>query len=126
MACKPEDILNIAIELGESSNEAKIRTSIGRSYYAVYHSCLLDLGIDDTSSWVGGSGGTHKKLSQKYFHSGNNAAKGISFILDNMKFKRHIADYELNSNKLSRTDAEASINSAKRLLEKHGHLSPED
>ena len=114
MTCKPKDIFQVAKELADSSNEAKIRASIGRSYYCAFHSCLLDLEITDTKQWTGGNGGVHEKVIGEYKFGGD---KAIAYILQNIKSKRHLADYNLNID-INQDDAKSSIELVENLLKR--------
>jgi len=114
MPIKADDMLSIAVELSESTNEAKIRASIGRSYYSAYHHGLEYFDITDTKNWVGGRGGVHQKLID-YFADNNHRA--ASYILTELKTRRHLADYKL-ADTLSQEDAKYSVNLVRSFLEK--------
>lgn len=114
MPINANDMLSIAEELSESSNEAKIRASIGRSYYSAYHHGLEYFEITDTKSWVGGRGGVHQKLID-YFASNNHRA--ASYMLTDLKTRRHLADYKL-ADSLSQEDAQYSVKLVRSFIEK--------
>jgi uncharacterized protein (UPF0332 family) len=109
-----EDLLSIAEELSESTNEVKIRTSLGRSYYSAYHMGLEYFDITDTKNWFGGKGGVHQKLIDEFMY---NSQKPVAYMLINLKTKRHLADYHLSVD-IGQEDAKASIKSVKLLKEK--------
>lgn len=115
MTISPDDMLTLAENLSDSSDEATIRTSIGRSYYGAYHHGLEYLGIKDTKEWFGGRGGVHQKLIDELAFSND---KPASYILSNLKARRHLADYDLTATQLAQEDAKASIILARSFLEK--------
>lgn len=114
MSSSLKDFLDVASELSESTNEAKLRASIGRSYYSAFHLGLAYLDISDTRQWTGGHGGVHEKLIGEFEYSAN---KPIAYILRSLKIKRHLADYHLSSD-INQEDAKASIETVKKLFEK--------
>jgi len=111
-----KETLALAKELSQSDNEANLRASIGRSYYCIFHYCLIDLGITDTRTWAGGKGGTHQKVIDEYAYGAN---KNVSYMLEALKKKRHHADYDLTK-KINKVDAEVALKSALKILDKIG------
>jgi len=114
MSIGPDDMQSIALELSESSNEAKVRASIGRSYYSAYHHGLRHLGVTDIKEVVGGSGGVHKRLSDLLEDSN---MKPAAYVLADLKAKRVLADYDLSYN-FAQEDAKAAIDTFNRFIEK--------
>lgn len=114
MSIDAEDLLSIAEELSDSTNEIKVRTSLGRSYYSAYHLGLRYFEITDTKNWLGGKGGVHQKLIDEFTYCNQ---KPVAYILTNLKTKRHLADYHLLTD-LGQEDAKASIKLVKSLIEK--------
>lgn len=88
-----KEFLRIAKKLIRYNSEANWRTSIGRSYYAVFNylkeECsLLNITISST-------GEGHGELAENFNNSGIAEGVIIGSKLNDLRSQRNIADYEL-------------------------------
>lgn len=93
----PADFLTVAGKLHQSSQEAERRTSIGRSYYALYnlvHETLLRLGIKLTAS-----GEDHQLLVFYLTRCPPRAvdAATVGQVLNDLRTARNKADYDMTA-----------------------------
>jgi hypothetical protein len=89
----PRDFLAVAERLRASSVEADCRTSIGRSYYAVFKTLAdwlthLPLAVPTT-------GEAHEAVIYYFMKCPDSDAKQIGAILQNLRATRTQADYQM-------------------------------
>ena len=111
----PSDFLTLADELAQSGeNESKIRTSIGRTYYAAFLNAREQLEI---GGWevpkTAKAHGKVRKILQKYGGEG----RSLSDKLLNLSIIRDNADYELGKTFEQKT-ALRKIKLAQKIIEK--------
>lgn len=92
--------LNTANNLKESSHEADARTSISRSYYAIFHLVIKMLRKEK----VGIGKRPSHKLHNIFHNSNNNAVRAIGRHISTLQHERIKADYKL-SEKVKKTHA---------------------
>ncbi len=90
----PRDFHELATELVNSDDVAKIRTAISRTYYAVYNTGFEVLTGMGFSPYAGPSG--HKDVQNHLNNSGDEKLVMASCQLDNLFSKRIRADYKLD------------------------------
>ena len=115
----PLDFLVLAKELIDSNqeSEAKLRTSIGRSYYAMYlfvrHIYVQlhkeDAYIEEAVQEIG-----HQRFIEMLKSDDNNDIKSLSHWLHTLKLDRVKADYYIKE-KITLSSAKGSYNKAERL-----------
>ncbi|WED20954.1 hypothetical protein L3Q72_09915 [Vibrio sp. JC009] len=123
MPITPQELLEHAEVLhNNSTSEADYRTTISKSYYAMYHSVLAIL--DNEPPAVSGQG-VHASLIS-YLDSQDakdceqhdpKVLKSLSYILAQYKSKRVLADYKLRE-LVSEAHAIETLNAAKNLKAK--------
>ena len=94
---EPKEFLHLADELKNDRNktEAKLRTSIGRSYYALYNlmkSCLVSLGFKISTGHNG-----HTEVKNCFSGCGIDSLAQIGSALGSLRSDRNKADYGLCS-----------------------------
>lgn len=88
--------LNLAHELlSEDDNEAALRTSVSRSYYAL-HNHLVKF-INDAVSQLPKDASKHEKVYRWLFNCNMDSIQGIARSLDTLREARNEADYDLES-----------------------------
>lgn len=126
MSSSPEDILNTAGKIIESSNsESEVRASISRSYYSMYHkvlSILDNVPIQYEKKGVHASLITYLQTDAQHDEKHNfMSLKSLAYMLRQQKDSRVTADYDL-SVLLELEHAEAGINTANRCFTKCDEL----
>ena len=108
------DILDFAYKLySENDTEVAYRTSIGRSYYSVFHPAQDEYKRLNLS----GVGNTHTKVINGFL----NKHQAIGRAMDVIFSDRVRADYHLNQT-VSASEARASLSKAKKIQEKLAEL----
>ena len=110
----PRDFLSIAARMHAASTEAEWRTSIGRSYYALFH--VIIGGLSSRGAVFRGEGKDHGDLIRYLAKVSNRQARSIGQVLRDLRAHRNHADYELSVN-LQDKQAELVYNKAKRAIE---------
>lgn len=95
MSVSSDDLLALAIELVGGDGECRARTSVGRSYYALFHQAVAtaeSLNLQNCPSDK--KMATHERLIYRY----ENGGKGLAAIgrsLRKQKQLRAVADYDI-------------------------------
>lgn len=89
----PVDFLSVAAGLRTSQVEAERRTSVGRSYYAVYN--ILSERFRASAN-LQANGADHGRLVRYLSSSSHFALQKAGEKLKNLKSLRHDADYRMN------------------------------
>lgn len=113
---------NCKSTLESSTDEVHYRNIISRAYYSMYHGTLEILsstppsysGVGTHSSLITYLQSTTIKSVEKHDHR---SLKALSYILEQYKAKRCLADYELSAT-IQKADAIDSIEAAKRFYNK--------
>ena len=90
-----KDFLEVANRLFKSAHEADRRTSVSRSYYAVFNhvkTVLESFGITLSSD-----ASTHQKICQYLRNSGLDEAEGAAQNLSSLRTTRNDADYDMKA-----------------------------
>ncbi|HHR5867638.1 TPA: hypothetical protein ACS70L_002885 [Providencia alcalifaciens] len=122
MSIDSRELLVVAQKCALFNDEAGYRTSISKSYYAVYHTVCDILENGPTTSHQGVIDylqGDAQRGSEKYQPT---PLKALSFILTNMKGQRKIADYYLN-NTMNHQDSQIAIKTAEKALERISEMT---
>lgn len=115
MSICSDDMLELAKDLLVDDSESRVRASVGRSYYALYHEALevadklqlASLPADRTKA-------THERLISRYEQAG----KRLAFFgrtLRKQKKLRALADYDIRD-EMSASEAWQHIEISKRLI----------
>ncbi|HAX9726175.1 TPA: HEPN domain-containing protein [Serratia marcescens] len=117
MSVNGNDFIDFANDCMSRNDEIGYRNAIARSYYGVYHhiSGILNNGPReshqglinylDTEAWKG-----NEKFEKNFL-------RGLAMMLQTMKDKRVMADYDLITT-LTITDANESLKTANRIMER--------
>lgn len=76
-----------------SCSEAKVRTAISRAYFAAYLTAYNFLVSNHQADSMPNGSEKHKYVIDKYRYSKNPCHQTIGTILEELRFKRNIADY---------------------------------
>ncbi|CAK2094318.1 conserved hypothetical protein [Vibrio crassostreae] len=130
MAVSPSDILTCTEnQLNQATTESEYRNIVSRSYYSMYHSALTILAHEPPSY---GGQGVHSSLIS-YLQSNDvktsevhspSTLKALSYMLQQYKAQRVIADYYLTQN-ITKDNASDSVNTAKRFKQKCDEITPQ-
>lgn len=99
------NIHQLGLSLAHGSTEAEYRASVSRSYYAAYHhAATWEKHLPLPGSDAGHRGGTHQQLVNRLTHPSSQCSQQqkkdslkLGYMLQDMKTKRHTADYDLNA-----------------------------
>jgi len=91
----PADFLTVANQFHSSSSEAVRRTSIGRSYYALYN--VLHRFLSRWASSLSGRGKDHRLLVKYLTACGNHNAYKLGTKLRDLRQIRNLADYDMGT-----------------------------
>lgn len=122
MSITSSDLIDVAKKCITFQSESGFRTSISKSYYAVYHSVCELLQNGPSASHQGVIDylqGDAQRGSEKYSPK---ELKALSFVLSNLKGQRKIADYYLNDN-VEKDKASVAIRTAEKALERIVNMS---
>lgn len=105
MPVTPNDILQVAQRALNASDEAELRCSISRSYYAAYHhAAAFAKTLPLPGSGHGPEGGIHQDLINRLSHPHPScsaaqklASKKIGYALASLRSARVCADYAIDS-----------------------------
>lgn len=117
MAIDKSEFLEFANNL-PAINEINNRNAISRAYYAAFHYCNEAFYSNRQAS-----GGVHARLIDGLIKSTNSADRQIGYILQDIRNRRTIADYEL-THEVTPTDRETTIKLATKLIKQISTLQP--
>lgn len=110
------DLADFLIGRSESaSDEARFRTSISRSYYAIY-SATIEL-IEGIGFKLRRDPGGHQKAIHFLANSGVPEAQELGRILDTLRDERNAADYDMSVRGIDRRAAVRAVVQGRRGLE---------
>lgn len=113
MAVSPEQLLDRARELIESSDELQLREGTKTAYYAAYHLLKpLERAIQDP---FGYDGGAHAQIVSVLTNSQYLKAKSLGYILRDCHIRRVRADYDL-SKPFGKDDARLQVELVTRIF----------
>lgn len=101
--------MTVAERLKDSSAEAELRTSIGRSYYALFISlrdALMTAGVRFARD-----GQDHRRLPSYLHRANSREAAAIAQTLQNLRGQRELSDYEMQQ-EITKRDAEVALGRA--------------
>lgn len=94
MSVSHEDFYLVAQKLEPSALEIDWRTSAARSYYGAFHRASVTSQIcPENDNYKMGS---HERVTDRFDLHKSLPARSISYVLQNMKKIRRVADYELD------------------------------
>lgn len=94
MAMDPKEFLDLSAELKKVDKEAHLRTSVSRSYYALYNQLVLFLENDGHTMTK--SAADHNKTYEYLGNCGVEDVEDVAGDLKNLRAERNHADYHLN------------------------------
>ena len=109
-----KEFYNSACEISSGNREIDYRNAISRTYYAAYHSC--EQWRRDNQLEIAAAGTTHDKLIITFIDNSNKEVKGIGNRLNQLKAKRHLADYNLKAT-FSKSEVMSMLNQTNKILE---------
>ncbi|MDR5777374.1 MULTISPECIES: hypothetical protein [unclassified Caballeronia] len=123
MTVSSADFLVSAIACSNGGAEIDFRNCISRAYYSVYHAALpvADAHFPDTNAAL--AMGTHERLSKRFLASPTRSAKGVGYVLENLKRARHRADYDLGD-EVTGSDAAQAIADARAFAQRLSQCVP--
>lgn len=115
----PKDFLIIANRLRAKNKEMHWRTSIGRSYYAVFNylrdeCCKLGFNVPSNAE-------AHGDIRDMFFNSKVEIAEDIGSKIENLLSQRLIADYRMNETVQS-GEATVSYERARKIINDFGNI----
>lgn len=111
----PLDFLELALELKNSAREASIRTSVSRAYYAIFNYIKEDLKVRGVSVPKGPD--AHRFVREYLLKTGNPEAISMSRILQDLRWERNIADYDMKVGKFTQGHAEVMCIKSQQTVE---------
>jgi hypothetical protein len=115
----PADFLDVADRLQASPSEAERRSSIGRSYYALYN---VLLGTLSSQGVIFGRVGTdHGDLVHYLIKCGNREAARIGGALRDLRTSRNESDYNMNA-VIDMAQSQLANGKAKRAIDRFNKL----
>jgi uncharacterized protein (UPF0332 family) len=108
-----KDFLELAKKLQSFADEASLRTSVSRSYYAIFNHVKDFLNTNGIS--MPKAAQAHEKAHQYLSNSGIDEALDLADDLDNMRNRRNDADYEMRSPKYAYDKKNCGLISAKAM-----------
>jgi hypothetical protein len=90
----PKAFLDLSAELKKVDKESYLRTSVSRSYYALFNQLIIFL--ENNGHSMTKTAEDHKKA---YLYLGNCGVEDVEVVasdLDNLRIERNHADYDLN------------------------------
>ncbi|MBU9388982.1 hypothetical protein KTE71_15775 [Burkholderia multivorans] len=114
MTVTSTDFLTCAEAIANGGSEIDHRSAISRAYYSAYHAALeiADLHFPDHEAHI--AKGEHQRLSDRFLKSSNPKARGVAYMLIDLKRSRHRADYAL-SETIVADDATQGIANARKI-----------
>lgn len=119
----PLDFLNLADRLKTSPDEAELRTSISRSYYATYNFLRQSLWVHGVP--FGGTGEDHLRLVHYLSQSGDIRTKKLGGKLRGLRASRGDADYDL-ARVVRSKDSQFAFSTADTVIKDFSTIPPLD
>jgi hypothetical protein len=119
----PAAFLDIAQQWQVSDSEAERRTSIGRSYYALFN--ILRQSLSSRGVTFRFRATDHGDLVDYLTRCGNQEAARIGGILNNLRVQRNDADYDMNLT-IDTNQSQLAYRSAQEAVDKFNALSQTD
>jgi hypothetical protein len=107
--------LDLAANLKDVRNEASWRTSVSRSYYALFN--LTAQFINKNIVALSNSAEDHKKVYRYLDHCGVENVQTIARSLNSLRVNRNDADYKLDSDRFDENCANMAFIQAKIAME---------
>jgi hypothetical protein len=119
----PRAFLDVANQLQTSASEAGRRTSIGRSYYALYN--ILRVSLESQGIPFQNSGDDHGRLVYYLTRCNNRAVARVGQALRDLRLQRNNADYEMSS-AIDANQSQLAYQQAKRAVDRFDALNSAD
>lgn len=97
MAVDSSAFLTFAGSLDADVCEMHVRTKISRSYYGAFHVAKANIERKLGNAHVKFAHTSHQDVIEHYTTSVERKHKSIGYVLQDLKKRRHIADYELTA-----------------------------
>ncbi len=114
----PLDFLKVASSLCDSDDESERRTSIGRSYFALFN--YLRLSLEPVRN-VPTSDEAHRAVAYYLGNANNRDLASVEQSLRDLRVSRNAADYKLDKN-VDHAASRTALTRAQRAVEKFGRL----
>lgn len=119
------EINNVADGLAGGATEAHWRSAVSRAYYSAYHACAnWHDSLPCPGSNTGPGGGVHQQLINRLKNPDGSVAqpektksRTLGPMLEALKIRRHLADYQL-SDAVSQREASTAVANAKLIAGK--------
>lgn len=123
MTVSSADFLTSADAAHNAGSEIDFRNCVSRAYYSVFHAAspVADAHFPDPNA--GTAMGTHARLSKRFLASSSLKAKGVGYVLENMKRARVRADYDLGDT-IDASDAQQALADARAFSGKLAQCVP--
>ena len=115
----PVEFLAVARRLSGSVDEAALRTSVGRSYYAVFNHLRLRL---EPIKPFPGDVDDHKRAVYYLVGANNRDLQSIGQTLKDLRTSRNEADYRMNT-VINQGQGRLALAKAEKAIEKSGRVS---
>jgi hypothetical protein len=119
----PRTFLDVANQLQTSATEAGRRTSIGRSYYALFN--ILRVSLESQGISFKKSAADHGRLVRYLTQCGNHEAVRVGQALRDLREQRNQADYEMSLT-LDARQSQLAYQQAQKAVQRFDTLSPVD
>ena len=116
---EPLEFLSVARNLSQSDREPEWRTSVGRSYYAVFNHLRLKL---EPMKQLPRTDEDHQAVVQ-YLTAANNAdLQSVGQSLKDLRTSRNLADYDMQT-AVGQDESRVALARADRAIEKFGKVN---
>ena len=105
----PLDFLNVAASLCESGEEAERRTSVGRSYFALFNHLRIKLAA---ITQIPTTDEAHQAVVHYLTHANNRNLSSVGQSLRDLRSSRNVADYKLDGT-VDQADSRVALVKAK-------------
>jgi uncharacterized protein (UPF0332 family) len=90
-----KDFLEVANRLFKSAHEADRRTSVSRSYYAVFNH--VKTAFESFNVTLSSDASAHQKICHYLRNSGLDEAEDLAQVISDLRIKRGDADYDMKA-----------------------------
>lgn len=92
------DFYEVGLNLSKNTEEAYLRSAIGRYYYAIFGMARLYLTDTMKERRYKSRNNIHKKLIKRLMNSNDKNESSVGEILETLRKRRNWADYDLKKN----------------------------
>ena len=110
----PLDFLNVAANLCETGEEAERRTSVGRSYFALFNHLRIKL---DAITQIPATAEAHQAVVHYLTQANNRDLSSVGQSLRDLRSSRNVADYQLKDS-VAQADSRVALVRARNAVDK--------